>query len=72
MVDLDLIELFRHEWSVIGCARATEAELRHVIDLVGRGELTPVVSEALPLSEAATAHRRMEDRAQFGKVILIP
>ncbi len=53
VVDLDLIELFRHEWSVIGCARATEAELRHVIELVGRGELTPVVSEALDLADAA-------------------
>jgi NADPH:quinone reductase-like Zn-dependent oxidoreductase len=72
VVDLDLIELFRHEWSVIGCARASEAELRHVIELVGRGELTPVVSEALDLADAAGAHRLMEDRRQFGKLVLIP
>ncbi len=72
VVDLDLIELFRHELSVIGCARATEAELRHVIELVGRGELTPVVSEALDLADAAHAHRLMEDRRQFGKLVLIP
>jgi NADPH:quinone reductase-like Zn-dependent oxidoreductase len=72
VVDLDLIELFRHELSVIGCARATEAELRHVIELVGRGELTPVVSEALDLADAARAHRLMEDRRQFGKLVLIP
>jgi NADPH:quinone reductase-like Zn-dependent oxidoreductase len=72
VVALDLIELFRHEWSVIGCARASEAELRHVIELVGRGELTPVVSEILPLEQAAEAHRLMEDRRQFGKVLLAP
>jgi NADPH:quinone reductase-like Zn-dependent oxidoreductase len=72
VVDLDLIELFRHEWSVIGCARATEAELRLVVELVGRGELTPVVSDVLPLAEAGEAHRRMEDRRQFGKVLLVP
>ena len=72
VVALDLIELFRHEWSVIGCARASEAELRHVIELVGRGELTPVVSEILPLERAADAHRLMEDRRQFGKVLLAP
>jgi NADPH:quinone reductase-like Zn-dependent oxidoreductase len=72
VVDLDLIELVRHEWSVIGCARATEAELRHVIELVGRGELTPVVSQALDLADAAGAHRLMEDRRQFGKLVLIP
>ncbi len=72
VVPLDLIELFRHEWSVIGCARATEAELRHVVELVGRGELTPIVSETLPLAHAADAHRIMEDRRQFGKVLLAP
>jgi len=72
VVDLDLIELFRHELSVIGCARATEAELRHVIELVGRGELTPVVSETLDLADAARAHKLMEDRRQFGKLVLIP
>lgn len=72
VVNLDLIEMFRNEWSVIGCARATEAELRNVIELVGRGELSPVISETLPLADAAEAHRRMEDRKQFGKLVLIP
>jgi NADPH:quinone reductase-like Zn-dependent oxidoreductase len=72
VVPLDLIELFRHEWSVIGCARASEAELRHVVELVGRGELTPVVSEIVPLSDAVDAHRLMEQRRQFGKVLLAP
>lgn len=72
VVPLDLIELFRNEWSVIGCARANEAELRHVIELVGRGELTPVVAETMPLVEAPRAHRLMEDRKQFGKLLLIP
>jgi NADPH:quinone reductase-like Zn-dependent oxidoreductase len=72
VVNLDLIELFRHEWSVIGCARATEPELRHVVELVGRGELEPVVSAVLPLAEAAEAHRLMEDRRQFGKLVLAP
>lgn len=72
IVPLDLIELFREERSVIGCARATEPELRQVIELVGRGELTPVVSDRLPLGEAAAAHRLLEERRQFGKVLLRP
>lgn len=72
VVPLDLIELFRHEWSVIGCARATEAELRTVIELVGAGELQPVVSESFPLEDAARAHEVMEERRQFGKVLLRP
>lgn len=72
VVPLDLIELFRHEWSVIGCARATESELRTVVELVGRGELSPVVSEGFALEEAARAHEVMEERRQFGKVLLRP
>lgn len=72
VVPLDLIELFRREWSVIGCARATEPELRAVIELVGRGELTPVISERLGLEEAGRAHEILEDRRQFGKVVLNP
>jgi NADPH:quinone reductase-like Zn-dependent oxidoreductase len=72
VVPLDLITLFRNEWSVIGCARATEAELRRVIELVGRGELEPVISDRLELEEAARAHEILEQRRQFGKVILHP
>jgi NADPH:quinone reductase-like Zn-dependent oxidoreductase len=72
VIPLDLIALFRNEWSVIGGARATEEELRHVIDLVGRGELTPVISDRLALSDAADAHRLMEERRQFGKILLHP
>lgn len=72
VVPLDLIELFRHEWSVIGCVRASEPELRTVIELVGAGELEPVVSESFALEDAARAHEAMEDRRQFGKVLLRP
>jgi NADPH:quinone reductase-like Zn-dependent oxidoreductase len=72
VVPLDLIALFRNEWSVIGCARATEAELRRVIELVGRGELEPVISDRLELEEAGRAHEILEQRRQFGKVILHP
>lgn len=72
VVALDLIDLFRREWSVIGCARASETELRHVIELVGKGDLDPVVSHGLPLEEAAEGHRLMQDRRQFGKNVLVP
>jgi NADPH:quinone reductase-like Zn-dependent oxidoreductase len=72
VVPLDLITLFRNEWSVIGCARATEAELRRVIELVGRGELEPVISDRLGLQDATRGHQLMERRKQFGKVLLRP
>lgn len=72
IVPLDLIMLFRNQWSVIGCNRATEAELRHVIDLMGRGVLQPVISECFALEEAAQAQTLMENRQHFGKIIMHP
>ncbi len=38
----------------------------------GNGELSLHMGEVFPLSQAAAAHRRLEDRARFGKILLIP
>jgi NADPH:quinone reductase-like Zn-dependent oxidoreductase len=72
VVPIDAILLFRNQWSLIGSVRATEEEIRHVVDLVGQGQLQTVIHRALPLAEAAEAHRILEQREQFGKVILVP
>lgn len=71
-VPLDLIELFRNEWSVVGSRRATDEELRHVFDLLGRGEVRPTIHATLPLERAAEAHELLAARRQFGKVVLLP
>ena len=39
---------------------------------LGDGQLTPVVDRVLPLSEAGTAHRLLEERAVRGVVVLDP
>jgi NADPH:quinone reductase-like Zn-dependent oxidoreductase len=72
IVSVDAIRLFRNQWSLIGSVRATEQEIRHVVDLVGRGRLRTVVHQTFPLEDAAEAHRVVEDREQFGKVVLAP
>lgn len=43
-----------------------------ILQHVARGALHPVVDRAFPLAEAREAHRRLERREQFGKVLLIP
>lgn len=72
VVPVDVILLFRNQWSLIGSVRATEEEIRHVVDLVGQGRLRTVIHQTFPLEEAAEAHRVLEGREQFGKVILVP
>jgi NADPH:quinone reductase-like Zn-dependent oxidoreductase len=72
VVPLDLINLFRDQVAILGCVRATQSELVHVIRLAERGVFKPVVHEVLPLREAARAHQIVEGRQQYGKVVLRP
>lgn len=72
VVPVDVILLFRNQWSLIGSVRATADEIRHVVDLVAEGRLRAVVHAVFPLEQAAQAHRVMEERRQFGKLILVP
>ena len=37
-----------------------------------RGELRSIVHETLPLPQAATAHRHMDDGTVFGRIVLTP
>jgi NADPH2:quinone reductase len=48
----------------------TQAFGRHLVPLVARGVLRPVVDRVLPLSAAAEAHAHMAANAGFGKVVL--
>jgi NADPH:quinone reductase-like Zn-dependent oxidoreductase len=72
VVDFDIVPVFRNEWRVIGSRTGTTREIRLVMDLIAEGKLRPRVHAALPLAEAAEAHRIVESREQFGKVVLNP
>ena len=69
---IDIIELFRHEWQVIGSRIGTPAEMQLTMQLMGEGKLQPAVHAAIPLANAAEAHRIIERREQTGKVVLVP
>lgn len=72
VVNLDLIEVFRRQVKIIGSSAYTHAEVRQVLDLMGRGLLRPPPHQSLPLANAAEAHRVVEARANRGKVVLVP
>lgn len=69
---IDIIEVFRNEWEVLGSRIGTPAEMQLVMDLLGQGRLHTAVHSAVPLAEAPEAHRILEQREQTGKVILVP
>ncbi len=66
----DLRQVFFRQLSIIGSTMGSTADLAAALKLAGEGRLEPVLSEVLPLAEAARAHRLIEERAVLGKVVL--
>ena len=56
----------------IGTAQASRGTMERLISLAGEGKLKPAIDRELPLELAADAHRAIEARETFGKVILRP
>lgn len=71
-MELQMGYLFTHELSVLGSELGTKAELARVMKLVRDGKVRGVVSRTFPLQEAREAHRAMEERDHFGKLVLVP
>jgi NADPH:quinone reductase-like Zn-dependent oxidoreductase len=67
---IDIRLLFSRNLSILGTYMGGKAELFRVLELVDRGELKPVVDCILPLEQAAAAQERLENREQFGKIVL--
>jgi NADPH:quinone reductase-like Zn-dependent oxidoreductase len=57
---------------VLGSTMGSKADLLSVLQHVAAGRLSPVVHEVMPLARAADAHRLLEERRAFGKVVLEP
>jgi len=73
------LSMMRGNRSVIGVSLASESGTQRVrdivqghIDAMARGELRAVIDRSFPLSEAADAHRYIESRQSFGRVLMIP
>ncbi|GHG00119.1 NADP-dependent oxidoreductase [Streptomyces hydrogenans] len=52
--------------------RADADRLDHLARLAEAGALTPRVADALPLADAAKAHRRLAEGALRGRLVLVP
>jgi len=71
-VRIELRYLFGRQLSVLGSYMGSKAELLQVLQFVFRRQLKPVMDTSFPLREAQAAHRRMEQREIFGKILLHP
>lgn len=68
--NLDIRYLFSRQISLHGSYMGSKNELLEVIKFFADGRLTAVVDRVLPLEKAAEAHKALEDRGQFGKIVL--
>lgn len=68
----DLRQVFFRQLQILGSTMGSKALLFPILGHVERGALRPVVDRTFPLEQAEAAHRYLDRREQFGKVVLVP
>ena len=72
MAATNLRHVFFRNLQIMGNSVGSKSALFRLVTLVHEGKLRPVLDRVLPLREAGEAHRILEERRQFGKVVLVP
>ena len=68
----DLRFVFFKGLSILGSTMGSRAELLRIARFIGEGRLRPIIDRVLPFEKVADAHRALQDRAPFGKIVLTP
>ncbi len=68
----DLRYIWVREIDVMGCNGWTKEDIATLLDYFATGRIKPVISHVLPLSQGRDAEWLLEQRAVFGKVLLVP
>jgi len=66
----DLRQIFYRHLTILGSFMGSKGELVEAIKFVEQGKIKAVIDRVLPLADARRAHELLEDRAQFGKIVL--
>lgn len=69
---VDIPFLFLRQLSIHGSYMGGRNELLDVLRLIDQRRLRPVVDTIFPLKDAALAHKKMQERKFFGKLVLKP
>ena len=67
---LSTAHLFSKHLDLLGSFMGEKVELLEVSEHLAAGRLKAVVDREFPLEQAAAAHRRLDSREAFGKVVL--
>ncbi|MEZ4270017.1 MAG: zinc-binding dehydrogenase [Myxococcota bacterium] len=69
---INLKHLFYKSLSILGSTMGSKGEFTELLALFERKHLRAVVDRVMPLADAAEAHRLLETRQIFGKIVLTP
>ncbi len=69
-VELAVRPFYFLQASLLGTTMGSPREFGALLEMINDGDWTPVVDSVRPLSEAADAHRRLEAREHFGKLVV--
>lgn len=68
----DVTSLFFTQKRLLGSMASDKEDLEYGLELVAAGHIKPILDRALPLSEAAEAHRLIADNEITGSLVLLP
>jgi NADPH:quinone reductase-like Zn-dependent oxidoreductase len=68
----DLVRIFWNQLTILGSTMGTHAEFSDLLRILEGGRVRPVVDSVFPLSGARDAQRRLEEKRQFGKIVIRP
>jgi NADPH:quinone reductase-like Zn-dependent oxidoreductase len=68
--NVDLRHIFFRQVQILGSTMGPKGDLFRILSLAAEGKLRPVVGKVASLWDAADAHRSLEAREVFGKIVL--
>ena len=69
---LDLDHLFIKQQSILGSTMGSLKTFKNIMKKIENNIYTPYIDKVFTFKDIKKAHQRMENREQFGKIILTP
>ena len=69
-VMIDLKHLYFKQQSILGSTMSSVCTFKKILKLIEDGTYFPVIDKILPFKEASIGHQIIENRKNFGKVVL--
>lgn len=68
--NVNIRRIFWKQLNILGSTMGSPGDFENMLNFYSNNNIKPVIDSVLPLEEAHKAHARMEDSAQFGKLVL--